>query len=146
MTRMLLIAAALATASFAGPAAAQSVVRDLPATAVQRPVLDASSLLQRLRDRGVAEDKVQVTMARIRAAIASGKYPHLERRLYNAMNPGDTTAPNRRRYLAATPTESRPDARPTPDRDITRDVAREPARNIRRDAAPVRDVRNVRAP
>lgn len=144
MKRIFVLTAALLAAgvSFAGPAAAQTVDRSVPNVALQRPVLDTSVLLQRLRDRGVAEDKVQTVMARIRAAIASGNYPHLERRLYNALHPDETPDGNRRRYLqAGTDTEAEANRRRYLQAGTDADVAERPASDV----TAVRSV-NTRAP
>lgn len=94
----LMFTVALIGAAVASPAVAQD--RDVPTAPVGRAVPDLSAIEQRLRDRGVDEDRIGVSIARIRAAIASGNYPHLERRLYNALNPDVGDDANRRRQLA----------------------------------------------
>jgi hypothetical protein len=112
----------------AGPALAQE--RDVPTALVERAVPDLAAIEQRLRDRGVAEDRIGISMSRIRAAIASGKYPHLERRLYNFLHPYAGEDANRRRLAdndrrpdrerRERPERERPD-RPVVDRpDVSR--------------------------
>lgn len=94
--------------------------RVAPAPTASRPIPDLSTLEQRLRDRGLAEDQIGIQTARIRAAIASGQYPHLERRLFNALNPDTGDGANRRRFAERS---ERPDGvgRPEVERpDVSR--------------------------
>jgi hypothetical protein len=117
----LMFTAALIGAAVASSASAQE--RDVPVAVVERAVPDLSSIETRLRDRGVSEDRIGVSIARLRAAIASGKYPHLERRIYNFPHPDTGDDPNRRRLLAAgdrpadvDPARVRPERRERPER------------------------------
>lgn len=96
------------TAGMGNSAAAQE--RGSP-IAVERAVPDASAIERRLRDRGVPEDRIGISVARLRAAIASGQYPHLERRIYNFLNPpaaGD-------RPTTSDPSRVRPERLERPD-------------------------------
>ena len=111
--------------AIASPVLAQDRVASAPAAS--RPIPDLSTLEQRLRDRGLAEEQIGIQTARIRAAIASGQYPHLERRLFNALNPEASDGANRRRFVE--PGE-RPDGvgRPAVERpDVSRAADARPA-------------------
>jgi hypothetical protein len=116
---------ALIGAAVASSASAQE--RDVPTAVVERAVPDLTSIERRLRDRGVSEDRIGVSLARLRAAIASGQYPHLERRLYNFLHPETGDDPNRRRFLAAgdrpadvDPARARPERAQRNHRDVER--------------------------
>ncbi len=85
------------------PAAVDRVPAAVDRTAVDRiatrPDINIDTIAQRLRDRGLAEDVIIANIERIRAAIQSGKYPHLARRVYNATHPNNDSGvdPARRR-------------------------------------------------
>lgn len=100
------------TAAMGSSAAAQE--RGSP-IALERAVPDISAIERRLRDRGLPEDRIGISVARLRAAIASGQYPHLERRIYNFLNP--PTAGDR--PTTSDPSRVRPERLERPDVDGT---------------------------
>jgi len=107
MKRLLILTTVLSAAILSQPAMAQTE-RRLPTAAVQRPALDTAALAQRLRAQGLPDAAVDANIARIRAALASGQYPHLQRRLYNAQNPADDNTVARRRIDAVSDADGNP--------------------------------------
>jgi hypothetical protein len=103
-------AAVVSGAVMAQTARAPAAVDRVPAAVDRTAALpNIDTIAQRLRSSGVAEDVIAANIERIRAAIQSGKYPHLARRIYNATHPDDSgrVDPARRRANAANPTADR---------------------------------------
>ncbi len=112
MKRILLLLATVSVLGMANTAMAQAdrstvrVDRAIPGVerVTPRAAIDTTIIADRLRARGVPEASIDINLERIRAAIQSGNYPNLLRRLYNAGligGGGSDQDPNRRRYLSA---------------------------------------------
>jgi hypothetical protein len=91
MKRTLLLLAAVSL--FAAPAMAQTVrstTEQRPAVAAEpRPTLDIDDLARRLRDRGVPESEIEVSMARIRYWLSLGASPARIRAFLQSQQGGD---------------------------------------------------------
>ena len=110
MKRVLFLLATVSALGMASSAMAQAdrsvvrVDRAVPGVerVIPRPAVDTSVIADRLRASGVPESNIELNLERIRAAIQSGNYPNLLRRLHNAgLIGGGDQDPNRRRYLNA---------------------------------------------
>ncbi len=111
MKQALLIFAMASAAAITTPASAQSVRPEAGlAAAVQRPAIDTDVLARTLRDRGVPETDIPVSMKRIRYWLSLGASPERIRAFLagkggEAVVRPNVTRPNEsRRTAAAAPT------------------------------------------
>jgi len=108
MKRVFLLLATVSALSVTLPAAAQSVETSPRAVADQRPAIGTTAIEQRLRDRGVPESDIGVSIAQIRAWLAAGASPARIRNYLNGLG-DDPVRPN-----VPTVTPSRPAVAATP--------------------------------